>query len=218
MSTKLIIAEDHELIIDGLSLLLRDEQDIDIIATANNGKVLLEVVESSPEIDIILMDINMPVIDGIEATKIIKGKYPEIKILVLTMYKKVEFIKQLVRVGADGYILKNSGKSVLLDAISTLLEGSHYFGKEILDTMVKSFVEKNNTKDLQLVDLSEREKDVVRLIVKDMTSEEIAKQMCLSLHTINSHRKNILSKLDVKNIAGIYTYALRSGIVKGFDI
>jgi len=218
LKAKLIIADDHQMILDGLSLLLQNEEGIEVIATAKDGEQLLHEIDINDEIDVVLMDINMPNIDGIEATKRIKAKYPEIKILVLSMYKQIEFIKQLIKAGADGYILKNSGRNILMEAIGEVLKGKRYFGRDITDALVESFIERRKAKDLQTVELSEREKGVVRLIVKDMTSDEIALKLNLSVHTINSHRKNILSKLDVKNIAGIYTYALQSGIVKGFDI
>ncbi|MFK8045072.1 MAG: response regulator [Crocinitomicaceae bacterium] len=218
MKAKVIIADDHKMILEGLCFLLEGEAGIEIIDTAQDGEILLEQIEANDEIDIIILDINMPKIDGIEATKRIKATYPEIKILILSMYKQIEFIKQLIRAGADGYILKNSGRDVLLEAIQKLLNGERFFGQGVMNVMVQSFTEERRTKDIKIVALSEREKEVVRVIVKDMTSDEIASHLNLSVHTINSHRKNILSKLGVKNIAGIYTYALQSGIVKGFDI
>ena len=215
---KLIIADDHEMVLEGLCSLLENEENIEIIGTASNGQEIIDLVLGHEEVDLVLLDINMPVMDGIEVTKFLKNKYPEIKILILSMYKRSEFIKNLIKAGADGYILKNSGKQILLEGIYTLMEGEHYYSKEVMDTVIESYTEKRDTKDLAQVELSEREKEVVRLIVQEKSTAEIAGILCLSTHTINSHRKSILNKLDVKNAAGIFRYALHSGIIKGFDL
>ena len=218
LKNKIIIADDHELILDGMSALLGKDPNVEIIATAKNGQEVLDLVKNSDEVDIIILDINMPILDGIEVTKSIKLDYPDIKILILSMYKRSEFIKNLIKAGADGYILKNAGKAALLEAIETLSKGGRYFSKEVLDTVIDSFTEERESKNLALVELSEREKEVVRLIVAEKSTAEIAEVLHLTSHTINSHRKSILNKLDVKNAAGIFRYALQSGIVKGFDL
>lgn len=218
MKRKIIIADDHEIILDGLKSMLETETDIEILATANNGIDLISLIEEVEEIDLLVLDINMPGKDGIEVTKEIKMKYPEIKILILSMYKRSEFVQQLISMGADGYILKNAGKQMLLEAINTLVEGGSYFDEEVLKTIDKTSSQDRFTKDMEVVDLSQREKEVIQLIVSEKSTTEIADILCLSKHTIDSHRKSILNKLDVKNVAGIFRYALQSGLVKGFNL
>ena len=218
MTKKIIIADDHELVLQGLIALLETASDIEIVATAQNGQEALDLIQRTEEVDLLLLDINMPELDGIEVTRFVKENYPEIKVLILSMYQRSEFIKTLITAGADGYILKNAGKAVLLEAIEALSKGERYFSKEVLDSMIDSYTEKRKTKDLALVELSTREKEVVRLIAMEKSTAEIAEELFLSAHTINSHRKSILSKLDVKNAAGIFRYALHSGLIKGFDI
>ncbi|MCG8574881.1 MAG: response regulator transcription factor [Flavobacteriales bacterium] len=218
MHVKLILADDHRIFLDGIEALLMTEPGIEILAKVQNGQQVLETVDNESEIDLMILDINMPVIDGIEITKMIKQKYPEIKVLILSMYKKSEFIKTLISAGADGYILKNSEKQVLLEAISTLISGERFFSNEIQESIIDSFTSKQFSKDIEIVELSEREKEVVQLIVQEKSTAEIADILHLSQHTINSHRKSILNKLDVKNAAGIFRYALQTGIVKGFDL
>ena len=218
MGTKIIIADDHKMVLDGLCALLENEESIEILTTAGNGEEVLKLVEQNTEIDLLVLDINMPIVDGIDVTKAIKAKYPEIKVLILSMYKKSEFIKHLVKAGADGYILKNSGRIILLEAINSLMRGERYYGKDILDTMLDDYIEQRPEKDMKVIELSEREKEVVRLIAQEKSTAEIAEALFLSHHTINSHRKSILNKLDVKNTAGIFRYAIQTGIIKGFDL
>ena len=215
---KIVLADDHELILDGLTSLLENEPNLSIIATAMNGHELLEIIEEIDEVDAIILDINMPKMDGIEVTKWLKGKYPEIKIIILSMYKRSEFVKNLLKAGADGYILKNSGREIFIEAITAVCAGKRYFSQEVLDTVMESFTEERLDKDLTVIELTEREKEVVRLIAQEKSTAEIADVLNLSAHTINSHRKSILNKIGVKNATGIFRYAIQTGIVKGFDL
>ncbi len=215
---KVIIADDHEMVVEGLVLLLEQEEHIQVIDKAYDGVELLEKIEKTDEVDIIILDINMPKLDGIEVTKKIKDTFPEIKVLIVTTYNRKEFIRNLMECGTDGYILKNSGKEELIGAISSLSNNEPYYGSEITKTIIKDY-QKTKIFDSPLdVELTDREKDIIRLIAKELSTAEIAEELCLSQHTINSHRKNILSKLEVKNAAGIVKYAIQSGIVKGFDL
>lgn len=215
---KIIIADDHKIILDGLITLLENEKDIEVIATALTGEEALALIDKHDEIDILVLDINMPEMDGIEVTEQVKSRYPEIKILILSMYKRSEFIKNLIKAGADGYILKNAGKNAFLEAINTLFIGERYFGKDVLDAMLDSYQNNKEEEKLEIIELSKREKDVVQLITQEMSTTEIADKLNLSIHTINSHRKRILDKLDVKNTAGIFRYAIRTGIIKDFEL
>ena len=215
---KLLIADDHEMILEGIEAMLASElEQIEILDKVGNGKQLLDSIEKFEEIDLVILDIKMPVLDGIETTKILNEKYPEIKVLILTTYNKSEFIKNLLEIGADGYILKNSGKKILLEAIHALASGQSYLSGEVSNIIVQNFRKRSNY-EIPLVELSPREKEVVRLIANEKSTKEIAEALFLTTHTVDSHRKSILSKLEVKNIAGITKYAIQTGIIKGFDV
>lgn len=215
---KIIIADDHQIILDGLRLLLEKQIDIDIIGEARDGEEVLEKVRTSEELDLVLLDINMPRKDGIEVTREIKARYPEVKVLIVSMYNKKEFIKSLMEAGIDGYILKNSGKEELLKAIFSLAKGEPYYSGAITKTIATSY-QKVKVFDGPLdIDLTDREKEIIALIAAEMSTAEIAEKLFLSVHTVNTHRKNILSKLEIKNAAGIVKYALQTGIIKGFEL
>ena len=214
---KLLIADDHEMIRDGLRVLLNQTGQFDIVAEASNGREVIEVIKKIDELDIIVLDINMPDKDGIEVTTELKKTYPEIKILIVTMYNRKEFIKSLMEIGVDGYILKNSGKDELVAALNSLNRGEPYYGAEITKTVMKSY-QKQRVFDSPLdIEMSEREKETIRLIADGLSTHEIGEKLFLSTHTINTHRKNILNKLNVKNSAGVIRYGIQTGIVKGFD-
>ena len=217
-TVKILIADDHDLIREGLKSLLEPEPSITIIAEAINGEEVLAQIKQLPELDIILMDINMPVMDGIDTTLKIKENYPEIGIIVLTMYNRKEFVKNLIASGADGYVLKNSGKKVLMEAINCVAGGEPYYEKEITRTIMSTFKKPLSYRTNVDVELTEREKDVIRLIVRGKSTEEIAEQLFISKHTVDTHRKHILAKLEVKNVAGIIRYAFQTGLVKDYDL
>ena len=214
---KILIADDHELVRDGLKSLLQPETWVEVLDETSNGQEVLDKIKALPELDMVLMDINMPEKDGIETTKEIKELYPEIAVLILTMYNRKEFVKNLIASGADGYMLKNSGKKVLLEAIQSLAQGEPYYEREITKTVMSTFKSSQTYTKATDVELSEREKDVIRLIYEECSTDEIADQLFISKHTVNTHRKNILSKLDVKNVAGMIKYAIQTGIVKGYE-
>lgn len=218
MTRKIIIADDHALILDGIKSLISTDASLEIVGTSNDGEEVLRLIDETEEVDLLILDINMPRMDGIEVTKALKSRHPEIKVLILSMYNRSEFIKTLIAAGADGYILKDSSRDVLIEAIQTLCRGERYFSKEILENLIDSYVETDKSRDLIRVELSDREKEVVKLIAEEKSTVEIADELFLSVHTINSHRKSILNKLDVKNTAGIFRYAIQTGIIKGFDL
>jgi DNA-binding NarL/FixJ family response regulator len=214
---KILIADDHELVRDGLKSLLLPEDWVEVLGEASNGQEVLDKIKSLPELDMVLMDINMPVKDGIETTKEIKELHPEVAVLILTMYNRREFVKNLIASGADGYMLKNSGKNILLEAIQSLAKGEPYYEREITKTVMSTFKSVHTYSKPTDVELSEREKDVIRLIYAECSTDQIADRLFISKHTVNTHRKNILSKLDVKNVAGIIKYAIQTGIVKAYE-
>lgn len=210
---KIIIADDHQLFIDGIKSLVKSMKNMEIIAEVANGKLLLEALENN-KCDIILMDINMPEMDGVEATKQVKIKYPSIKILMLTMFSNREYIEKLLRAGADGYLLKNTGKAELQEAIETIINGESYFSKEVTERIMEGLQKKKNAeKNTYIVELTEREIEVLKLIVQEFTTAEIAEKLFISTHTVETHRKNLISKLNVRNIAGLVKYAMQNGLV-----
>ena len=215
---KILLADDHELILDGLKLILSQDERFEVVGEANDGEEVMRKIKFVSELDIVVLDINMPGKDGIQLTREIKSTYPEIKVLILSMYNRKEFVKNLVDAGIDGYILKNSGKVELIKALETLADGDPYYGEEITKTIMKSYQKRKVFDNPIDVELSEREKEIVALIANEMTTVEIAEKLFISTFTVDTHRKNILSKLDVKNVAGIMKFALQTGIIKGFDI
>jgi DNA-binding NarL/FixJ family response regulator len=209
---KIIIADDHQMFIDGIKALLKGHKEMQILAEAKTGREVLQLLEQVPA-DIVLMDVNMPDMDGIEATKQVKQLHPNVKILMLTMFSTRDYIEKLLRVGADGYILKNTGKSELTLAVETVMNGEPFYSKEVTERIMEGLQKKKNTENNSIiVELTEREKDVLKLIVKELTSNEIADKLCISFHTVETHRKNLISKLQVKNIAGLVKYAILNNL------
>ncbi|UOB18531.1 response regulator transcription factor [Abyssalbus ytuae] len=206
----LIIADDHQIFLDGLVALIKDVKDINIVGTALNGRSVLNLLKKYT-VDIVLLDINMPEMDGIELNKIIKKEHPEIKTLVLTTHNYPDKIVHFAKDNANGYLLKNVGKIELLTAIYSVINNENYFSEEMKKKYMNSVFNKNNTTDE--APLSEREKEIIKLIMKEYTTQEIAEKLYISQHTVNTHRKNILTKLNIKNVAGLAVYAIKNGII-----
>jgi DNA-binding NarL/FixJ family response regulator len=208
---QILIADDHQMFIDGVKSLLKVQKEYIVVGEANNGLQVLSLLESTP-VDLILMDVNMPHMDGIETTKQVRAKYPNIKILMLTMFNTRDYIEKLLRVGAHGYILKNTGKEELSEAINTVINGGSFFSKEVTERIMEGLQKKKaHDTNPMMVELTEREKDVLKLIVQELTSQEIADRLNISFHTVETHRKNLISKLNVRNIAGLVKYAMQQG-------
>jgi len=207
----LLIADDHKLVIDGYVSILKEVENMHVMGTASNGKEVLTLMETSKP-DVVLMDINMPVMDGIETTKNIKLRRPKTKILVLTMYNDSALVKKLVALGVDGYILKNCTKKTLIDAIETVITGRPYYDKEITKTILNRFQQTSQTK-AGPVQLSQRELQVIRLIALGSSTRDIAKELNLSAHTVKTHRRNINQKLDIHSPAGLVQYAYKNKLV-----
>lgn len=207
----IVIVDDHKMFLQGISLLLDTIENIAITGIATNGQEALLLLDNK-NIDVILLDINMPDMDGIELSKIIKKKYPNIKILIVSTYSNTQIVSRLIRIGIDGYVLKNAGKEILHNAIKTIHNGGTYFTKEIAERE-----QKNKTKlkksQFYVSDLSKREKEILCLIAKELTASEISEQLFISINTVNTHRRNLLSKLNAKNTAGLVKYAIENGLM-----
>jgi len=200
--TRIVIAEDHQSLIDGVCLLFEQEEEYSIVGMANDGEKLIEIVEKKQP-EIVLTDIRMPKIDGITATKIIKKKYPKIKVITFSMFDQQEAIKQMINAGASGYILKNSGLSDVKNAISKVMAGETYYDA----ALNLSFLEKENGNEKKSI-LSKSEKDILRLIGQGSTSNEIADIRFCSVSTVETHRKNMIRKLGLQGKGELLRYAI----------
>jgi DNA-binding NarL/FixJ family response regulator len=202
----ILIADDHQLLIDGIKAALAGIEDLNIAAEVYNGYQVLEKLDSGLPVDIILMDINMPKLDGLSCTKMVHKKYPEIKIIALSQYDEKRFVKQMVKNGASGYLLKDSGKDILVKAIRTVHGGESYFCERLSLRLINQELKMEDTRSL-FPKLTEREIEILRLIGRELSSQEIADKLFISFHTVESHRANLMSKAGVKNTAGLIRWA-----------
>lgn len=199
---RIAIAEDHQSLIDGLELLLKYEDDISIVGTANDGEKLLEVVRRK-EPNVVITDIRMPKMDGIQATRIIKKEFPHIKVLAFTMFDQDEAVTQMLNAGATGYILKNTSLNEVLTAILTVADGNSYYDGNI---NVKNHGKEKSNSPKGL--LTQRQKEILSLIAQGKTSREIAEELFIGIHTVDTHRKNMMRILGIKGKGELLRYAL----------
>ncbi len=209
----IIIADDHKMFLDGLLSIFSEVEEYRILLTANSGKNVIKYVDNNPDepIDLIITDISMPDVDGITLNNHIKKTRPKIKTLVVSMHTDTKMIDTLVKNDVDGFISKNSEKEELLKAVATILSGEKYFSQSVREAYMQSVFVKQKS---EIQSLTKREKDVLKLIAEEYTTDEIAEKLFLSKHTINSYRKTLLLKLNVKNLAGLTKYAIKLGLVK----
>lgn len=211
---KVLLVDDHKIVRDGLMVLLQDEPDIEVIGEAVNGKHALEVLSKiSP--DLMIIDINMPVMNGIDCAREVVKKYPSVAILALTMLNEQGHIKKMITAGARGYILKNSGKDELIIAIKTVTSGENYFSDEVKNIIMMNMVQKKVAKTKILgerIPLTNREKDVLQYIVKELTNQKISEKLFISVRTVDAHRRNLLEKIGAKNTAGLVAYAFENNL------
>ncbi len=201
---KVVLADDHTLVRDGIKSLLENQEDILVIDEASNGKEALEIAEKQL-FDVLIVDIRMPEINGIEVVKRLKEIHPEIKTMVLSMHDSEEYVVQSIEAGADGYLLKGSSKEEFLKALYSIAAGNKYFSGDISSIIIKNFVngspakplkEKSNMEELHI---TKREKQILKLIVQGKSNKEISEELSISIRTAEVHRFNVMKKLQVKN-------------------
>lgn len=215
---KVLIVDDQQIIIDGLCSLLTDAPEIDIAGGCSNPLLLMNMVaEHKP--DVILMDLNMPVKDGIECIKEILDSYPEQKILMLTGYDDIALIREALKQGATGYVLKNIGKEELIAAVKAVATGAKFLDQQVQDKIIQSFTDEAqpgkmdaSASNMQGL-LSKREQEVLKMIAEGKKSAEIATLLFISTNTVDTHRKNILAKCEVKNTAELISFANKNGLI-----
>ncbi len=213
---KILIADDHKLYRTGIKSLLENEKDIDISIEVSSGVEVLEKLKQQP-VDIILMDIDMPDMNGIEATRAVKESYPDTRILILSMYDNLEYILDVLKAGASGYLLKSSESLDLISAIKALALGSSYYSEKVSNKLCEYLNQVNLRTEPLPVDgqpaLTKREMEILKLIGKEYTNQEIADQVFISTNTVFTHRKNLMKKLDARNTAGLIGAASKYGMI-----
>jgi len=209
---KVVIVDDHTLFRDGLKLILNNASETEVVGEASNGKEFLNQ-SAKYENTIVLMDIEMPVMNGIEATRLAVESNPTIKIIALSMFDDYEYYYQMIEAGAKGFLLKNSEMEEVLQAIKLVDQGESFFSKELLLSVVKSMSELKGSQN-KMDNLSEREIEVLHLICKGYSNQEIADKLFLSKRTVDKHRANILEKTGSKNTASMVMYAIRNKLIK----
>ncbi len=214
---RLIIADDQILFLKGLRLLINTFDSIELIAEATNGEELLTAIAAhSP--DVVLIDLKMPVMDGIEATKRIKEDYPELKVILLSMYNDESIINHVMKIGANGYLLKNEEPHILEQAIKAVVQKGFYFNDYVSSALLTGVQQatqiQKKPKDSLKIPLTRREVEILKLICKEYTSSEIASQLYISPRTVEGHRKSLLAKTGVRNIAGLVLFAMKNQLLE----
>lgn len=210
-----LVADDHRLYREGVKALLEDNEDIAITLEASDGSTILQKLAQCP-VDVILMDIDMPGMNGVEATRQVKQQYPDTRILILSMYDDLDFILEVLRAGASGYLLKETENLDLANAIKALAIGSSYYSEKIAEKLAGYLTHINVPPPSPLPDspsLTKRELEILRLIGEEFTNTEIADQLFISENTVFTHRRNLLGKLSARNTAGLIRSAARFGLL-----
>jgi two-component system, NarL family, response regulator NreC len=212
MSIRIILADDHVILRHGLSKSLQMENDIEVIAQANDGHSTVQLAqELSP--DVIIMDIGMPDLNGIEATRQIVKNSPKIKVIALSMHSAKKFIVEMFKAGASGYLLKDCEFDELVNAIHTVASGNKYISPSISNILVETCVTDDpNKKESAFATLTKREREILQLLAEGRTTKQIAKRLHISPKTVEAHRLNLMNKLDIDNIAQLTKYAIQEGL------
>ncbi len=210
--SNILIADDHQMVIDGLRGIINSDERWQVVAEANNGQSAYDMIAADPDhYHILLTDISMPLLTGTQLCRMIKSKYTHISVLILSMYNNASAVKEVIMAEADGFILKNAGHAELLNALHRINEGGTYFSQDIVP-LIWSQYNKEKEMDTELSPLSDREKQVLALIVKECTSEEIATKLFISKKTVDNHRQNLFAKCNCKSTVGLVKFAIRNGL------
>lgn len=205
----IIIADDHTILADGIKTLLSKNKRFNVIGTASDGEEVLTLLKMH-EVDIVIMDINMPKMDGIEATQIISEHFQDTKVLIMSMHNKEGYIQNALEAGADGYILKNTSQEEMERAIDRVMNGGSYFSQDVSTSMAMKMRRKTDEEEIKL---SKVEKQVLQLLSEGFTSDEISAKMTTSSNTISSYRRNMLLKFKAKNVTQLIAIALKKGYI-----
>lgn len=210
--TRILIVDDHQIVRDGVKLYLEKNDTIEIVAEAESGKAALAVLEKTP-VDLVMIDINMDNINGIEATQQIMEAHKDVRVLALTMHNDYQHIKAMMDAGASGYILKSCDEQEMVGAIESVMNDEIYYSKEVAQTVMNNMARKK-PKSAQPVatPLTPRELEVYRLILEEYSNQEIADELFISVRTVEVHKRNLMEKTGAKNSTGLVLYAIKNGL------
>jgi DNA-binding NarL/FixJ family response regulator len=208
---RIALADDHQLFRNGLKILLGSFSEFEVVAEASNGNELLRAMETSPS-DIVLMDISMPEMDGVEATGILSRQLPGTRVIALSMYGEEEYYYRMIDAGAKGFILKDSDITDVHDAIIAVYKGGNYFSQELLYHVINRI--KNREQEVKSSSLSKREKEILLKICEGLSNHEIADSLFISKRTVDKHRANLLAKTGSKNTASLILYAIKNRLIE----
>jgi len=215
----IVIADDHEIFLDGLSLMLSRQEGFNVLGRASNGKQLIELVNKEKP-DVVLTDIRMPITDGIESTKQLLADRPGLKVIALSMFDEENLIIEMLEAGAKGYLLKNAHKDEIIEAIVSVYQNKNYYcahtSAQLASMIVRSKF--NPYKQKQAITFNDREKEIIKLICQQQTTQQIADKIYLSKRTVEGYRIKILEKINAKNIVGVVIFALKNNILKEEDV
>lgn len=213
MTIKIVVADDHQLFREGLVNLLESDDRIQVIGQAENGEIAIKkALELKP--DILLTDIAMPNMNGMEATRNLKKQLPELKIIAVSMHSDRQFVKGMLTAGTDAYLLKNCTHQQLLDAVHSVYNGKKYLSEDITEMVISGYLDGSGTNDDKYNQLSEREKEIFLLLAEGVSTREIGDKLFISVKTVGTHKQNILEKLELKNNSDIVKYALKKGLIQ----
>lgn len=209
---KLIIVDDHEIFRNGLKMILGRLKHIDIVGEASNGQEFLSLIKST-KCDVVLMDIEMPVMNGIDATAKAMSEYPGLKIIALTMFQEDDYIQSMMDSGVRGFLIKNVGKETLDKAILTVYRGGTYYSEELFNFFTKKFAEPTKIEEPE-IDLTSREKEILQLLAQGLGNKEIADKLFISERTVVGHKSHLLAKTGTKSAISLLSFAIKNGLVE----
>ena len=216
---RIVIADDHEIFRDGIALMLSKQNDIILDGQAEDGKELIQLVEEKKP-DVVLTDIKMPRMDGIEATKLLLKKNPDQKIIALSMFDEENLIVEMLEAGAKGYLLKNADKAEIMEAIEQVYEGNSFYCRHTSAKLAKMIMTSsfNPYKKTEKVVFTDREKEIIKYTCQQLTAQQIGEKLFLSKRTVEGYRTKILEKMNVRNTAGVVIYALKNSLIEEKDV
>ncbi|MFZ1750154.1 MAG: response regulator transcription factor [Saprospiraceae bacterium] len=211
----ILIADDHTMFVDGMESILKNEADLLVVGRSYDGPSVIEFLKTN-SVDVVLLDVNLPGMNGIEVCKEINANHQTVKVLAISMFNEESFVSEILNNGAKGYILKNTGREELLKAIRTVGGGASYFSKDVTETIMKGLMNQRKASAKSTAffpKLSRREKEVLKLIAQEFTTQEIGDKLFISLKTVESHRSSLLSKLNARNSVGLIKTAIENNML-----